>query len=275
MDTIYTTLLNTVGAFFLTETWRVACQCVRKLLLVVDRIDELTDHRMLGSSDQVEILALDLVHHGIHLIKTHNAGYYVGTDHKRRYTVSESAVDHEISCVRDNCGVDSCNVAHQVVESVSGNFSCCIKIDTVETLHNVCVIWNLKIRNNRLTKLLDLYVAAIVFSDRNGRIDDVRDGHHNLGNLLGQLLLLCLKLRQTGSVCSDLSLDSLCLFLLTLCHQCTDLLGDLVLVCTKLISLCLCGTGLCVQLDHFINEWKLVILELLLDVLLNNLRVLS
>ena len=230
---------------------------------------------MLGCSDQVEILSLDLVHHGIHLIKTHNACHYVGTDHKRRYTVSESAVDHEISCVRDNCGVDSCDVAHQIVESVSGNLSCCVKINTVKTLHNVCVIWNLEIRNNRLTKLLNLYVATIVFSDRNGRINDVRDSHHNLGNLFRQFLLLCLKLRQTGCVCSNLSLDSLSLFLLALCHQSTDLLGDLVLVCTKLISLCLCGTCLCIQLNHFINERKLVILELLLDVLLNNLRVLS
>ena len=174
-----------MSAFFLTEAWRIACQCVWKLLLIVDRVDEFTDHRMLRGSDQVEILALNLIHHGIHLVETHNTCYDVGTDHKRRYTVSKSAVDHEISCVRDDCGMNSCDVTHQVIESVSGYLSCCIKVDAVETLHNVCVIWNLEIRNNRLAKFLDLYVAAIVFSDWNGRINDVRDGHHNLGNLLG------------------------------------------------------------------------------------------
>ena len=67
---------------------------------------------MLTCTDEVEILALDLVHHSVHLSKAHNACDNVAADHKRRYAVCESTVDHEISCVCDHCGVKSRNITH-------------------------------------------------------------------------------------------------------------------------------------------------------------------
>ena len=126
MDTVYTTLLDAVCTFLFTEAWRVGSQCIWQLLLVIDRVDELTDHGMLGSTDQVKILTLDLVHHGIHLIKAHNTCYNIAADHKRWYTVSKSTVDHEISCIGNHCGMDSCNIAHQVIETISCYFSGCV-----------------------------------------------------------------------------------------------------------------------------------------------------
>ena len=77
-----------------------------------DRVNEFTDHGMFAGSDQVKILSLDLVHHSIHLVKTHNACYNVAADHEWRYTVSKSTVDHEISGVGDNCGMQSGNITH-------------------------------------------------------------------------------------------------------------------------------------------------------------------
>ena len=41
-----------------------------------------------------------------------------------------------------------------------------------------------------------------------------------------------------------------------------DRLRDLILLCTKIISLLLCFSCLLVILDYFIDEWKLVVLEL-------------
>ena len=67
---------------------------------------------MFGSSDQVKILSLDLVHHSVHLVKTHNTCYNVASDHEWRYAVGKSAVDHEIPCVGDHCGMDSCDITH-------------------------------------------------------------------------------------------------------------------------------------------------------------------
>ena len=230
---------------------------------------------MFGCADQIEILPLDLVHHGIHFVKTHNTGHNVRPDHKWRNTVSKSTVNHEISCIGDYCRMNSCDVSHQIIETVSCNFSCSIEINSIKTFHNICMIWNLEIRNNRLAKLLDFYVAAIVFSDRYGWINDVWNSHHDLGDFLGKLLLLCLKLSQTSCILGYFCLYFLCFFLLPLCHQCTNLLGNLVFIGTKLICFCLCGTRLCVQFNHFINKWKLVILEFLLNVLFYHFRVLS
>ena len=55
----------------LTEAGGVTGKSIRKLVLLHDLIDKLTNHRMLTGADEVEILALYLVHHGIHLGETH------------------------------------------------------------------------------------------------------------------------------------------------------------------------------------------------------------
>ena len=138
---------------------------------------------MLGCTDQIEVFTLDLIHHGIHFFKTHNTGNHVRTDHKRWYTVGKSTVNHEVSCIRDHCRMQSCNVSHQIVEAVSSNLSSALKINAVKAFHDICMIWNLKIRNDRLAKLLDLDVAGIVLADRYGWINDVWNVHHDLCNL--------------------------------------------------------------------------------------------
>ena len=88
----------------------------------------------------------------------------------------------------------ACDVAHKVIETVSGNTSCGIKIDAVKAFHDVCVIRNLEIGNNGLTEPLNLNVLGIVFSDGYRRIDDVRYRHHNGLYLLGILRLKCFEL---------------------------------------------------------------------------------
>ena len=54
----------------------------------------------------------EIPYHSVHFSEAHNAGYYVAADHERRYAVSKSTVDHEISCICDHCGVQSCDIAH-------------------------------------------------------------------------------------------------------------------------------------------------------------------
>ena len=113
---------------------------------------------MLGSTDQVEILAFDLVHHSVHLIKGHNACYNVAVNHVRRDNIGESLVDHEVASIAKNCGMKACDVAHEVIESITCNLTCSIHVDTVEASHNVGVVGNLEIGNYRFSKLLDLYI---------------------------------------------------------------------------------------------------------------------
>ena len=135
---------------------------------------------MLAGTDQIEILALDLIHHGIHLGKAHNACYYIAADHKGRYTVGKAASDHEVSCIGNHCRVKSGNIAHQIVEAVSCYSSGSIQINAVKTLHDICVVGDLKIRNHWLTELLDLYIFTVILTDGYAWIDDIWDGHHDL-----------------------------------------------------------------------------------------------
>ena len=61
----------------------------------------------------------------------------------------------------------SCDVTHEIIESVSGYLSCAVKVDAVELLHDVNVIGYLKIGNNGLAKFLYFYVLAVVLADGN------------------------------------------------------------------------------------------------------------
>ena len=135
---------------------------------------------MLTGADEIEILAFDLVHHGIHLCKTHNAGYYIAADHKGRYTVGKAAANHKVSCVGDHGRVKSGNITHQIVKAIPGHFSGSVQINAVKTLHNVCMVRNLKLRNCRLSELFDLYILAVIFSNGDAWVNDIRDRHHDL-----------------------------------------------------------------------------------------------
>ena len=254
MDTVYTTLFNTVSTFLLTEARRIAGQGIRKLLFRNDLVNEFTDHGMLTGSDQIQILALDLIHHGIHLSKTHNAGNNVTSDHEWRYTVGKSTIDHEISCIRDNCRVKSCNITHQIVETISSHSTCAVKIDSIKTLHDLCVIRDLKIRNNRLAVFSHFYIFRIIFTNRNTRINDIRNYHHDLGYFLIQLFFFYRKLFQTGSVFSYFFLNVLCLIFFTLRHQRTDLFRNFIFLSAKCICFLLSCSSLCIQFNYFVYQ---------------------
>ena len=254
MDTVNTTLFNTVRTLFLTEARRITGQCIRQLVLVLDRIDEFTDHGMLGSSDQVKILALDLVHHGIHFIKAHNAGHHIAADHKWRNAVSKATVDHKVSRIGKDRGMQSRNVSHQIVESVSGYFSGSVKIDAVEALHDLRMIRNFKIRYDRLTEFLDLNVAAVVFSDWNARVNDIRDDHHIFGDLFLQFFFFCFKLRKTCRIRVYLGFDCFRFAFFALSHQCADLFGKLVSARAQIICFLLCSSRFFVKGDHFVHQ---------------------
>ena len=137
------------------------------------------------------------------------------------------------------------------------------------------MIRHLKVRYNRITILLNLHILAVILTDRYAWVNNIRNDHHDLLNLLCQLRFLCLQLFQTRGDLCNLSLSLLSLLLLALCHQTTDLFGDLLATCAKLISLLLCLSRLCIECDHLIHKWKLVLLKLIFDVLFYDVRIFS
>ena len=112
MDPVNASFLDAVGSLFLTEAGRIAGKGLGELLLRNDGIDEFSDHGMLAGTDQIQVFALDLIHHGVHFSKAHNAGDHVAADHERRHAVGEAPADHKIPGIGDHCGVKPCDVSH-------------------------------------------------------------------------------------------------------------------------------------------------------------------
>ena len=149
--------------------------------------------------------------------------------------------------------MQSRNISHQIIKSVSCHFSCTIQIDSIESFHNFCVIWNFKIRNNRLTKALQFHIFTVIFSNRNRWINDIRNYHHIFEKFFLYLFLSCGKFFNTGSGSSYLFLYFFSFFFLSLCHQCTDLFGNFISLCTKSFYFLFDFAILFVQFQNFIH----------------------
>ena len=257
-----------MGAFLLTEARGIAGQRLRQFFFRDDGIDELSDHRMFAGSDQIQIFPFDLIHHGVHFGKAHNTRYYVTSNHERRNTVGESSVNHEISRIRDHRRMQSGDISHQIVESVSCNFSCTFQIDPIESFHDLRMIRNLKIRNNGLSISGNFHVFAVIFADRDRRVNDIGNGHHVLQNLFLKFCLFRLKFFQSLGSGSHFRLLRFCLFFLSLLHQASNFFGNSVSARAQFIRFLLRLSALLIQLDHFVHQGKLLILKLLSDIFL-------
>ena len=280
MDAVDAALLDAVGALLLAEAGAVAGQCLRQRLFGNDLVDEFADHRVLRCADQVQVLALDLVHHGVHLGKGHDARHHRAADHERRDVVVEALSDHEVSGIGKYCRVKSRDIAHQVIEAVAGDAPGAVQIDAVKSLHDLCVIRDLIGRNHRIAVFCQLYVAGIVGTDRYGGIDDIGDEHHILEDDLVGFLFDGIQLGQPVRHPVYLRLDRIDLRLLGgvlfgLPHQRADLLGELLALRAELVGLLLCFAALLVVLYYLIHHRKLCVLKLLADIFLYDLRILS
>ena len=171
--------------------------------------------------------------------------------------------------------MQSGDVAHQVVEAVARDLSRRVEVDAVESLHDVGVIGHLKIGHDRLAEALDLHVLAVVLADGDFLADDLRNLHHDLGDLGGQLCLLCFQLLELFRLTVDLVFQRHAFLALALRHQLADLLGDLVAVGAQVVCLLLCRAALRVQRDHLVDERQLAVLKFLFDVLFYRVGIFS
>ena len=169
--------------------------------------------------------------------------------------------------------MQSCDVAHQIIEAVARYLSRGVEVDAAELLHDIGVVGHLEVGHKRLAETLDFHVLGVVPADRYGGRDHLRNLHHDVRHLRAQLGFLFLERRELLRLSGDLLLERHRLFLLLLRHQHSDLLGDLVSVGAQVIRLLLCRTALRVKRDDLVYQSELVVLELLLDVLLDRVGI--
>ena len=241
---------------------------------------------MLTGTDQVQIFALDLVHHGIHFGEGHHALHHVAVHHKGRNDIGEALVDHKVAGISQHSLVQAGNVAQQVVEAVAGNAASSVHIDAVKALHDLGVVRDGEIGHHRLAKALSLHVVGVIGADGHAGVDHLGDGVHDLLNACGKLGLLGLQLCHLvgvgldgGVVGIDLGLQlgllGLVGALLQLTEQGAVGLAQLVAGSLQALNFLQALAVLCVLLDDFIHQRELGILELLLDVFLDSIRVVT
>ena len=278
MDAVHAALLDAVRALFLAEAGRIGRHRLRQLILGEDLVDVTADHGVLARADQVEVLTLDLVHHGVHVRLAHDALDHIAVDHERRDAVSKALADHEIARVGQHGLVQSGNIAHEIVKSVAGDAARGVEIDAVKALHDLRVVRDREIRHDSLAEALHLDVAAVVRAERHAGVDDLRDGEHDLVDLGLKLLLLLFELGQTRRLRGDLRLDGLGLFqlgrvLFRLAHEHTDFFRQAVALGAQIRRLVDGGAVGLVELDYFIDERELGVLKLFADVFPNEIGV--
>ena len=230
---------------------------------------------MFAGSYQVQILSLDLIHHGIHLREAHHAGHHIAADHERRHAVGESPVNHKIAGIGDHSGMNPGNIPHQIIKSVSGHFPGAVQIQSVEGLHDFRVVRNLEIGNLRLAETLHLHILAVVLSDGNLRVNHIGNHHHDFPDLFFHFLFPGSQLIDAGAGFRHLAFDFLGLFLLTLAHQRADLFGKLILIGTQRFYFLLDVSVFFLQPDDLIHQLQLVILEFFSDVFLHSIGIFS
>ena len=233
---------------------------------------------MFARADEVEVLTLDLVHHGVHVRLAHDALDHIAVDHERRDAVSKALADHEIARVGQNGLVQAGNIAYEIVKSVAGDTARGVEIDAVKALHDLRVVRDWEIRHDGLAEALHLHIAAIVRAERHAGVDDLRDGEHDLVNFRLELFLLLFELGQTRRLRGDLRLDCLGLLkfgwvLFRLAHEHADLFRQGVALCAQVRRLVDGGAVGLVKLDHFVDERELGVLKLFADVFPNQIGV--
>ena len=171
--------------------------------------------------------------------------------------------------------MQSCNITAQIVESVAACSSCTVKVNTMQTLHDVNMIWNFIIWNNWFAKTFYLNVLAVVLTDRNRLVDDVWNNHHTFFDFFGELFFFYFQISQFLSHRSYLCFYLFCFFFLAFCHQSADLFGQGVSLTTQIVTSGFCIAELGVQLQNFVNQNQFFVLEFLFNIFFDKVRVCS
>ena len=258
VDAVYTALLQAVRALLLAEAGGIARQRQRQLRLRDDLVYIPAYHRVLRRAYQIQVLALYLVHHRVHLREGHDALDHVAVYHERRNDIREPAVYHEVARIRQHSLVQTGDIAYQIIETVAGHAARGVEVYTAETLHDLSVIGDVKLGRFGLAEALHFHIIGVVGPDGHAGVYHLRNAPHDGAELLLQLGLHGLELSETVGLGLDLGLHALGLLqlggvLFGLAHQHTDLFGQRIARGTQVVGFGYCGAQARVIVDGLID----------------------
>ena len=145
------------------------------------------------------------------------------------------------------------------------------------------MIRNLIIRYHRLAKPFDFNIAAVVRTEGNGRIDDVRNQKHSFVKIFligffqllecGQAFIVGL---DGGHIGVNFCLNGGFFFLgglLQFAEERSVCLAEPVSLCAQFACLSDSGAVFCIQINDLIHQRKLCVLIFLSNIFLYNIRV--
>ena len=165
VDTVNAPFLNAVRAHLFAEAGRIAGEGLRKLALVENGVNKLADHGMFARTDEIEVFPFDLIHHVFHLREAHDPVNNAPADHKRRDIIGKAPVDHKITRVGKNRGMQQSDWPAEIIKPVAAGFTGTVKVNAVYLFHDIHMVRNFKIRNDRFTEPFQLHIFAVILAD--------------------------------------------------------------------------------------------------------------
>ena len=199
-------------------------------------------------------------------------------DHEGGDAVGKALVNHKVPAIGQHRLVEPGDIPQKVVEARAGHPPGGVQVDAVKGLHDVHMVGNGEVGDQRLAKALNLHIGRVIGADGHGGIDDLGDDQHDFVDLLSQLVFPLLQVGQTVGVGLDLGLQSLGFgelggVLLGLSHQDAYLFGFGVTGGAEILGLLNGLAVLGVQLQHLIHQGEFLILKFLFDIFLHGLGI--
>ena len=237
---------------------------------------------MLRGANEIEVLALNLIHHGLHVREGHDPLDHIPVNHIGGNAEGKALVNHEITGVGQHRLVEPGHIAQEVVKPGAGHTARRVHINARQGLHNLCMVGDREVGGHRVPKALHLHIGRIVRANGHRGVDDLGNHHHNLTDFRRQRAFPLLQLRQPLGAVGHLLFQRFrflqlggVLFLFGLTHQNTHLLGQGVSLGTQVLGRLDGFPVLLVQGQHPVYQGELILLELLTDVFLDSLGVLA
>ena len=124
------------------------------------------------------------------------------------------------------------DITCKIIETVTGDAPCRVKIDTVKFFKYIGVVRYLVIGHFRLAVALDFDVFGIVFADRYRRIYYIGYAHHNSKQFCFNVFLFCAQFVNAVAVSGNTAFDFLGFLFFALADKSSDLLRSFVSLCS-------------------------------------------
>src|SRR5216110_330085 len=185
--------VDAVGPDLPAELGRQAGEAEGQLAVVDHLVHVHRADGMLRRRDQVQVLALDLVHDALEVAEVHDPFVGGPAHHERREDGREALLDHEREGEGEERLVQSDEVSHQVNEARPRDFPRSLEVRELQGLQQLSVGPQLVVEGSRGAPAGDLHVLRVVLADGDALVEEVGEAHQPVSDLRGEVVDLAVE----------------------------------------------------------------------------------